>query len=195
MTPRNLAQLRHAADERELRRRFLADEVFTGDSDAEAAMREASNGFEHGYMQLRDVQGLLEPVLERSMGHVRRTLVEALGLAPEARRRLLAATYDEPRGLVPPIWVVGGELSREDPAQEVPPMDGAPIELAWKGAPLFRQFSTPSPPGRPIRTRALPQAGVPGDRRAETWMSGGHSSSALAVDSTVTLVSCTGDNW
>jgi hypothetical protein len=136
MTPKNLAQLRHAVDERELRRRFLADEVFTGDSGAEVAMREASNGFEHGYMQLRDVQGLLEPVLERSMGHVRRELVEALGLAPEAGRRLLDETYDEPRGLVPPIWVVGGELSRGDPAQDVPPMDGAPIELAWKGAPL-----------------------------------------------------------
>ena len=92
MTPKNLAQLRHAADERELRRRFLADEVFTGDSDAEVAMREASNGFEHGYMQLGDVQGLLEPVLERSMGHVRRALVEALGLAPVGRRRLLDQT-------------------------------------------------------------------------------------------------------
>jgi len=133
MTPKNLARLMKVADQDALRRQYLADEIFAGDAEAFTAMNNASNGFEHGYMALDEVRGLLAPVLERSMGHVCAALIAASGVASETQARLLAGTYAEPRGLVPMIAVVTGELRRNDPAQ-APPVDGAMAQLEWKSA-------------------------------------------------------------
>jgi hypothetical protein len=77
ITPKNLARLERVESEKQLRRRYLQDEIFAGDADALSAMKAASNGFEHGYMSVDEVRGLLDDVLERSMGLVRRALIEA----------------------------------------------------------------------------------------------------------------------
>jgi len=77
------------------------------------------------------VRGLFTSVLERSMGHVRRALIEASGLDAAMRERLLAENYREPRGLVPEIRFVRGQLSRRDLDRPPPVMDGAPIEVEW----------------------------------------------------------------
>jgi hypothetical protein len=50
------------------------------DEEAFEAMQKASNGFEHGYLGVDEVRGLLNPVLERSMEHVRRALVATAGV-------------------------------------------------------------------------------------------------------------------
>jgi hypothetical protein len=131
MTPKNLARLENVNGERGLRQQYLSQEIFGGDSDAFEAMQEASNGFEHGYMAVQGVRGLLEPVLERSMGHVRRALVTSSGVEGEAAERLLDDNYATPRGLVPTIIMVRGDLAREDLSQPPEPMDGAPVELEW----------------------------------------------------------------
>jgi hypothetical protein len=131
ITARNLAQLSHVSSPDALRRQYLVDEIFAGDTDAFEAMENASNGFEHGYMSVDDVRGLLEPVLERAMRLVRRGLVAGSQVRSEMGSRLLAENYDEPRGLVPEIAFVTGELLRRDTTQATPEMDGGAVELAW----------------------------------------------------------------
>jgi len=63
-----------------LRERYLRDEVFAGDDKALAAMRDASDGFEHGYMDINEVRDLIESKLARSMAFVRRSLVRAASI-------------------------------------------------------------------------------------------------------------------
>jgi hypothetical protein len=131
MTPKNLARLVGSSDVGALRRQYLTDEIFGLDKEAFEAMEAASNGFEHGYMAVSDVRGLLEPVLERSMRLVRRALIGETGVSATMRERLLAAEYDEPRGLVPMVPFVYGELERADPNSPAPEMRGGDVELEW----------------------------------------------------------------
>ncbi len=116
------------------RRNGFLKEAFHGDEDALTALEKASNGFEHGYMAIGDVMGLLEPVLERCFGHVRRALINALGVDEFMTTKLLGGEYAEPRGLVPPLIVVKGELRRKDATKPAPELDVMAIELEW--APL-----------------------------------------------------------
>jgi hypothetical protein len=85
MTPKNLARLEKANGEKALRQRYLAQEIFDGDIEALEAMQQASDGFEHGYMAVQDVRGLLEPVLERSMAHVRQRAYHRVGIGGRSR--------------------------------------------------------------------------------------------------------------
>ena len=94
-------------------------------------MEAASNGFEHGYLSVDQVRDLFDDVLERSMGLVRRALVEASGVEEAMRQRLLDGDYDEPRGLVPVIRFAQGHLSRVDENRPPPAMEAAPVEVEW----------------------------------------------------------------
>jgi hypothetical protein len=107
ITPKNLARSKGLNTEA-LRARYLLDDVFAGDQMALDAMREVSNGFEHGYMAVEDVRGRLEPALEHSMSLVRRALIATSGLDAAMSDRLFDSEYDEPRGLVPRIQFVSG---------------------------------------------------------------------------------------
>ncbi|MGZ6565521.1 MAG: hypothetical protein ACXVH1_39385 [Solirubrobacteraceae bacterium] len=120
ITPTNLARLERAANKDALRATYLRDVIFAGDSGALEAMHAASNGFEHGYMAIQDVHGLMEPVLERSMTLVRRALIEAADAGAAAEQILLGDDFDEPRALVPPLHVITGQLARKDPTQPAP---------------------------------------------------------------------------
>jgi hypothetical protein len=121
ITAKNLARLMGASDQDALRRTYLCDEIFAGDDDALAAMEAASNGFEHGYMTTEQVRGLIDSVLERSMTAVRRALISTSAVEASAERRtLLDAEYAEPRGLVPAMHVVTGEIARKNPSLPAP---------------------------------------------------------------------------
>lgn len=120
ITPTNLARKEGARNKDALRASYLRDVIFAGDSEAQAAMDDASNGFEHGYLAIREVHGLMEPVLERSMILVRRALIEAADAGADAEQILLGDDYNEPRALVPPLHVVAGQLARKDPALPAP---------------------------------------------------------------------------
>ena len=167
MTPKNLARLK-GLDPEALRARYLRDDVFGGDQQALEAMREASNGFEHGYMAADEVRGLIESALERSMTLVRRALILASGLESEMSSRLLDSKYDEPRGLVPAIRFAKGVLRAVDP--NVPPaLDMAAIDLDWANS---RPIAIKKEDGRvdisfpsSVRVAAI-QAGVEADLTA-----------------------------
>lgn len=107
---------------------YLNDEIFAGDTQALTAVRDASDGFEHGYMDINAVRDLLEPTLSRSMALVRRSLVRASGVTAGEEAAILVSDYDEPRGLVPPIFIVRGDLTLKDPS-EPPPDDAGALEL------------------------------------------------------------------
>lgn len=66
------------------------------------------------------------------MAHVRRALITLSGLEGEAAERLLDDTYSSPRGLVPAIVMVHGQLARRDDALPPEPMEAAPVELDWQ---------------------------------------------------------------
>jgi hypothetical protein len=129
MTRKNLARAK-GLDPKALRARYLLDDVFAGDQAALDAMREASDGFEHGYMAADHVRGLVESALERSMSLVRRALIAASGLDAATSERLLDSKYDEPRGLVPAIHFLNGVVRASDPTAP-PALDMGAIELDW----------------------------------------------------------------
>jgi hypothetical protein len=122
---------RKKRNEEALRRKILRDTVFAGDLTALAALEKASNGFEHGYMEIADIVGLLEPIVESCFAHVRRALLAALGVEEPWIKRLLSTDYKEPRGLVQALVLVTGKLRRQDPTQPPPEMGGMAIELDW----------------------------------------------------------------
>ncbi|MGI8496617.1 MAG: hypothetical protein ACR2OG_03410 [Gemmatimonadaceae bacterium] len=136
MTPKNLARLEGAGNERVLRRRILSADIFGGDEAALDAMEQASNGFEHGYMGIAEVRGLMESVLARSMGHVRKALITTASPTPNTTRELLSDEYAEPLGLVPVLQVLQGHLRRTDPDLSPPVMDSPAVELDWPPGPI-----------------------------------------------------------
>jgi hypothetical protein len=132
MTPKNLARSK-GLDPEGLRARYLLNDVFAGDQAALDAMRDASNGFEHGYMAVDDVRGLLEPALAHSLSLVRRALITASDVGAAMSERLLDTKYDEPRGLVPAIQFVRGVVRATDPSAP-PALDMGAIELDWSNS-------------------------------------------------------------
>jgi hypothetical protein len=135
MTPKNLVRHHGLPGEAQLRRRFLEDEVFAGDADAFAALEAASNGFEHGYMTVDHVRGLMEPVLERSFGYLRQSMINAVVSDATIQGRLLIEEFEEPRALVPIVRFVHGELAMIDPDGTPPALDIAPVDLEWRPSP------------------------------------------------------------
>jgi hypothetical protein len=135
ITPKNLARAVQT-DPEGLRAGYLRDEIFGSDEDALDAMRDASNGFEHGYVSVNDVRGLMDGVLERSMGLVRRALITATGVSGPLRDRLLDSRYETPRGLVPAIRIIKGTVGAVDPSNPAL-LDVGAIDLDWaRSAPI-----------------------------------------------------------
>ncbi len=120
VTPKALARLEGAEKPDVLRTRYLKDEIFGGDREAFEAMKTASDGFEHGYMAVEEVRGLVEGVLERSMAAVRRAMIRAATVGEPAERTLLGPDFEQPRGLSPAIHVITGQLAQQKPG---PPVD------------------------------------------------------------------------
>jgi hypothetical protein len=138
ITPKNLAQLSKEPSPDGLRHRYLREEVFAGDLEALEAVRAASDGFEHGYMATTGVRDLMDKVLERSMTAVRAALVRASGVGDDVQSILLSNEYTEPRGLVPAIHFVTGELAMKDTTKAPP--DLGPLELDYpRPAPVARR--------------------------------------------------------
>jgi hypothetical protein len=97
------------------------------------ALEDASNGFEHGYLPVDTVRGLVTGVLEQAMRYVRRALIEASGVENATRAVLCDPSYDEPRGLTPVVRFVRGTLRRTDD-RPAPDLDVGAIELDWTSA-------------------------------------------------------------
>ena len=134
MTPKNLAQLKKVAGPDALYAAAREQTVFRGDLDALNALQEASDGFEHGYMDLPEIRALAEPILDRAAGHLRSGLITVLGLSAVHETALLASDLEAPRPLLPPMRIMRGELRVTDPAASPAALNDA-VEMDWKSGP------------------------------------------------------------
>lgn len=82
-------------------------------------------------MTIKDVRGLIDSVLERSMRHVRRALVKTVSPDSETTTQLLSDDFDEPRGLVPVLQIIYGHLRCTDLRLPLPEMGSPAVELEW----------------------------------------------------------------
>jgi hypothetical protein len=105
--------------------------VFADDAEALDALSKASEGFEHGYMLIPDVRALAEPVLERAARKVRRALISVLDLDAAVAGELLDPDLDEPRGMVPALKVLRGEVHVTDPSVAPGKLADA-VEVDWE---------------------------------------------------------------
>jgi hypothetical protein len=129
MTPKNLAQLQGESGPDALRKTYLRRDIFDQDEQALTALRAASDGFEHGYLHVNEVRRLFsEPMLLRAMKCIRRSIVRSSGLDAASEAIILGSDYEEPRGLVPPISFVRGDVELVD-SSKPPPPDVGRLEL------------------------------------------------------------------
>jgi hypothetical protein len=73
----------------ELGARIRLGDVFHDDADTHRAAREASDGFEHGYMDMSEVHRRARLSTEQTFGHVRRAVLGLLDLEAEVRDRIM----------------------------------------------------------------------------------------------------------
>lgn len=79
-----------------LRRR----DIFAGDDDAHRALREASNGIEHGYLNFGDARRLVDAIFDRAAAHVRTSILRESAIAEEDIVSLTTGIYTRPL----PVW-------------------------------------------------------------------------------------------
>ncbi len=131
MTPRHLARQRKVGGPDALYKLAREQTIFDGDLEALKALQDASDGFEHGYMPIPDVRSLAEPILERAARCVRRALVSVVDLAEVDATALLDPGFDQPRGLVPPMKILRGEIVVNDPTIAPSEIEDA-VEMDWE---------------------------------------------------------------
>jgi hypothetical protein len=103
--------------------------VFHGDADTHQAAREASDGLEHGFMEMSEVHSRARAATERTFGHIRQTILDLLNLPEDIRERILAK---EPRDVRSMRKVFKGRFlgKTDDPAA---PGQEYPL-LEWKSS-------------------------------------------------------------
>ncbi len=106
--------------------------IFHGDRKCKKTTSDASNGFEHSYMPLNEVHRLASNVQERSADHVRRAIIELVGVPEDQRRVLLGAPFNSVNGSWPLIRYVRGKFM--GPEDRLAPTGEAYPRLIWKGA-------------------------------------------------------------
>jgi hypothetical protein len=114
----------------ELKSWGLRELVFEGDRDAYDAARTATNGYEHGFLDLNDVQLQAVQATPAVFSHVRRSIADVLSLTGEYRDWLLGRT---PVDVASTRKVMRGLLLGEvaDPTRLAAPGQEYPI-LKWR---------------------------------------------------------------
>jgi hypothetical protein len=82
----------------EVRRRI----IFQGDAEAARKARNASDGFEHGYLDFGEVRRLAAETRNATAGYVREAVIELAGVPEPYRARLLSPRYAKPLN----SWIV-----------------------------------------------------------------------------------------
>lgn len=90
--------------------------IFAGDDATYKMIKEASDGFEHGFLTITQVRSKVDPSYAKAFGYVRQAIIDLLDL-PEPVRTHLAATQPvfndrlraQVRGLIDPATATGPE--------------------------------------------------------------------------------------
>jgi hypothetical protein len=118
--------------------RIRTDSIFAGDLDTHRAAREASDGLEHGFMEMSEVHRRALAATEKTLGYIRRATLDELGLTPEIRNELLKK---DPLDIKSMRKIMRGRFIGEadDPAaegQEYPQLEWkSEVNRAWWGEP------------------------------------------------------------
>ncbi|MGH9907318.1 MAG: hypothetical protein ACRD8U_17250 [Pyrinomonadaceae bacterium] len=89
-----------------IRRQF----ILQGDTECYTQAKEASDGFEHGYLGFDQVLELSQQVRHRMAIYVRRSIFDLAGVEEDAKARLLSNTFAKPLGHWPVVKYLRGTL-------------------------------------------------------------------------------------
>jgi hypothetical protein len=96
-------------------------EIFEGDAKTHRALKEASDGYEHGYSDFEKLRDLAYQAFDASAGYVRRAILRETGLSQDAIADLTSGQYERPLHLWPPRLFVAGVLKAT--AEELDPTE------------------------------------------------------------------------
>lgn len=101
----------------EFRGRLREQMIFGGDTDTYQTAKDASDGLEHGFMELDEVARHAVKCADKTFHHVRRTIIELLRLPDDVAEELIAI---KPKDVQSRRKVIRGRLTgaAEDPAAE-----------------------------------------------------------------------------
>jgi hypothetical protein len=92
---------------------FRRIHLFQGDDECYQKAKDASDGFEHGFMGLQEVRTLASEVRDRTARYLREAVVNIAGVEGEFRSIMLDAPYDKPIGSWPLARYLFGRLAGE----------------------------------------------------------------------------------
>jgi hypothetical protein len=87
--------------------------IFQGDADCYKQAKDASDGFEHGYLGVDRLFELSQQARTKTATYVRTCLLELVGLHSDAKAKLLSQPFSEPLGHWPLIKYLRGTLQTD----------------------------------------------------------------------------------
>jgi len=84
--------------------------LLAGDKECYARAKDASDGFEHGYLPFDEIREHAKAVRHRLANFVRTAIFDLANLHDEMKSKLLGEPFGEPRGYWPPIKYLRGKL-------------------------------------------------------------------------------------
>lgn len=106
------------------------DLILDGDEECYRKSKQASDGFEHGFLGYDKIRELSKDVRHRMAKYIRNTILELSGLEAEPLRVLTSGPYEKPMGHWPIVKYVRGRLLGESP--ELAAKGNAYPILRWK---------------------------------------------------------------
>jgi hypothetical protein len=106
------------------------DLILNGDEECHRKSKQASDGFEHGFLGYDKIRELSKDVRHRMAMYIRNAILGLSGLEAEPLRVLTSDPYDKPMGYWPVVKYVRGRLLGESP--ELAAKGNAYPFLRWK---------------------------------------------------------------
>jgi len=109
----NPAQRGGDPDPRAVRGEIRRREIFDGDDETHRALREASDGIEHGYLSFGEARGLVDQIFEPAARAVRRSILRESGIPRDDVQSLLGGIFTRPLPLWRPVLVGEGGFAED----------------------------------------------------------------------------------
>lgn len=102
-----------AIDIKQLDSTIRRDFLLHGDEECYKQAKEASDGFEHGYLKFDNIRDISQNVRHRTAGYIRRSFFELVGVNEDTKAELLSDKFSEPLGYWPFAKYLWGMLRTE----------------------------------------------------------------------------------
>jgi hypothetical protein len=97
-------------------RGYVRGKLILDDQQMSRDLKEARNGFEHGYLNFREVSRLVEPHYFRAMAQVHARLLQELPISDQCREYFADDDIEKPLGAWQPVVQISGHFSANDPS-------------------------------------------------------------------------------